>query len=181
MARISINLLPPEFITEEIKKSKFYKVQVIGVAIILAMAFLTSVTFALRILQSRNVADVQVRLVQAQQKVSDLKSTQAQLVLLKNRLIAINQYLGTPSKQSAMYGLIDSLIPPSILINAISIGKSGEVTLIASIPDSQTLDDLISKLTIKENNQDMVAETSIESLNRTRDGLYRISLKIKPK
>ena len=181
MARISINLLPKGFLTQELKSSKFYKVQAIGVAVILGMSFLVSLTVALRILQSNNIVPVQARLTQAEQRVSDLKSTQASLVLLKDRLEVINQYLGIPSKQTSMYDLIDRLVPSSVLINAITIDKSGEAVILASLPDSQTLDNLITSLTGSEGNQELVQEVSIESLNRARDGLYRISLRIKPK
>ena len=181
MARISINLLPTEFITQELKSGKFYKVQAIGVAVILGMIFLTSVTIALRILQSRNIVLVQARLVEAQQRVSDLKSTQASLVLLKDRLKVVNQYLGTPSKQTSMYDLIDKLVPSEVFINAIIVDRNGEVQVVASLPDSQTLDNLITSLTAKESNQDIIKEVGVGSLNRGRDGLYRISLKITPK
>ena len=181
MARISINLLPKGFLTQELQSSKFYKVQAIGVATVLGMSFLVSLTVALRILQSNNIVPVQARLTEAEQRVSDLKSTQASLVLLKDRLEVINQYLGIPSKQTSMYDLIDRLVPSSVLINAITIDKSGEAVILASLPDSQTLDNLITSLTGSGNNQELVKEVSIESLNRARDGLYRISLKIKPK
>ncbi len=180
MARISINLLPEGFLTQELKSSKFYKVQAIGVAIILGMSFLVSLTVALRILQSNNIVPIQARLTEAEQRVSDLKSIQASLVLLKDRLEVINQYLGIPSKQKSMYDLIDRLVPSSVLINAITIDKSGEAVILASLPDSESLDNLITSLTGSESNQELVKEVSIESLNRARDGLYRISLKIKP-
>lgn len=181
MARISINLLPTEFLTQKLKSSKFYKVQAIGVAIILGMSFLVSLTIALRILQSDNIVQVQARLTEADRRVSDLKSTQASLVLLKDRLEVINQYLRIPSKQTSMYNLIDKLVPSSVFINTIVVDRSGEVQVVASLSDSQTLDNLITSLTAKESNQDIIKEVSIESLNRARDGLYRISLKIKPK
>lgn len=181
MAKISINLLPVEFITEELKASKFYKIQTIGVAIILGMSFLVSLTVSLRILQSHNIVQVQTRLKDAEQKVTDLKSTQASLVLLKDRLKTINQYLGTASKQTSMYKLIDKLVPPSVLVNSVTIDGKGEVVLLALLPDSESLDNLISSLTTKESNEDLIKSVSIDSLNRGKDGAYRISLAIKPK
>lgn len=179
MARISINLLPSEFIVEELKAGKFYKIQAIGVAVILGMSLLSSLAIAFRILQSRNIVLVEARLVDAKKRVSDLKSTQVSLVLLKDRLKVINQYLGLPSKQTTMYGLIDKLIPPSISVNAVTVDRSGETVLVALVPDSGNLDKLIEGLTTKGG--DIVKEVSVESINRGRDGSYRVSLKIKPK
>ncbi|MBI2196745.1 hypothetical protein HYU45_04025 [Candidatus Daviesbacteria bacterium] len=181
MAKISINLLPPEIIALEIKKTKFYKIQFAGVAVILVLVFLASLTVALRILQSRNISEVQAKLSQTEQKVSDLKSTQASLLLLKNRLAVIDKYLGVPSKQSAVYELIDKLIPSTVAINAITIDKADEVVLLALVPDAGSLDRLVSNLTDKESNDGRIAQVSVESLNRGKDGFYRISFKIKSK
>lgn len=180
MARISINLLPPEIMTQELKRAKFFKVQFVGIAIVLTMVFLTSLTLALRILQSRSIAVIQATLAEEEQKVSDLKDTQASLLLLKNRLDVIGKYFGTSSQQSAMYKLQDKLIPTSVLINAITIDKTGGVTLLATVPDSLVLDNLISNLTIQETNEGKISQVSVETLNRGRDGFYRISFKIKP-
>lgn len=181
MARISINLLPPEIITRELKKANFYKIQFAGIVVILTMVFLASLTVALRILQSRNITVVQANLTQTQQRVSDLKDTQAALFLLKNRLTVIDQYLGVSSKQSSMYKLINKLVPSSVTINAMTIDKTGDVLLLALVPDPVSLDDLINELTAKENNEEKINQVGVESLNRGRDGYYRMSLKIKTK
>lgn len=179
--KISINLLPTEIIAQELKRAKFYKIQFIGVAIILVMIFLASLTVALRILQSHNITVVQAQLNQTEQKAVDLKDTQASLILLKNRLSIIDQYAGVSSKQAAMYSLLDKLIPQTVSINAITINKANETVLIALAPDATTLDILINNLTLKETNENLISKVSIESLNRGKDGNYRISLKISPK
>ncbi len=181
MAKISINLLPPEIIAKQLKKASFYKIQFAGIVVILTAIFLSSLTVALRILQSHNITVVQAKLSDTQQKISDLKDTQASLVLLKNRLVIIDQYLGVSSRQSLMYKLIDKLTPSSVVINEMNVDKEGKVVLLAFVPDSLSLDSLIDQLTIKENNEEKISQVAIESLNRGRDGYYRISLKIKPK
>lgn len=177
--KISINLLPPEVMAKELKKVKFYKIQSVGVAVILLMIFLSSLTLALQILQSHNIALYKAKLTQAEEKVSTLKGVQASLFLLQNRLTVINQYLGVSSKQSIAYQLIDKLIPPSVVISAVSVDRSGEVVFSALIPDSTSLNNLINNLTLKESNEGKISQVSLESLNRGRDGLYRISFKIK--
>ena len=180
MAKISINLLPPEIMAQEVKRAKFFKVQFAGIAIVLAMVFLASLTLALRILQSRSIAVIQATLAQEEQKVSDLKDTQASLFLLKNRLNVINQYFGTSSQQSSMYKLLDKLIPVSVLINAITVDKTGGIILLATVPDSLVLDNLVSNLTTQETNEGKISQVSVETLSRGQDDFYRISFKIKP-
>lgn len=176
--KISINLLPPETIAEERKKSRFYKIQFAGIAVILIMVFLASLTLALQILQNRNIAVARAQLSEEEQKVVGLKSTQASLLLLKNRLTVIDQYLGVPSKSSALYRLVDKLIPPSVVVNSINIDKTGEMVLSALVPDSVGLDDLLESLTAESDNENKISQVSIQSLGRGRDGQYRISFKV---
>lgn len=179
MTKISINLLPVEFTQAQVKRAKFYKIQTIGVAIVLLMIFLASVTLALRILQSRSIGQIQSQLTQSEGRVSDLKDRQISLLLLKNRLTVINQYLGTPSKQTSIFKLLDKLLPQSLLVSSFSVDKSGDASLSAVAPDTASLEILITNLTTKESSEGKISQVAIESLNRGRDGLYRLSLKIK--
>ncbi len=178
--KISINLLPPEDIAKEIQKAKFYKVQLIGIVIILTMIFLTSLTLVLRILQNHNISPYQSKVTAAEKRVSDLKNTQSYLMLLKDRLKVIDQYLGVPSKQSAIYQLVNKLTPQSVAIEAISVAPDGGVMFVALVSDNISLDNLINNLTYAESNENKISQVSVENLNRGRDGFYKISLKINP-
>lgn len=181
MAHISINLLPIEFKQEEAKRTKFYKVQIIGVAAILVTAALASLTVTLRILQSQNISQIQTRVRASEQKISELKDTQATLLLLKNRLTAINQYLGIPSKQVQMYQLINDLIPVAFSVTSLSVDKNGDISILAAAPDGASLDSFMTDLTADGNNQNAISQVSLDSISRGRDGIYRLSIKIKPK
>lgn len=175
---ISINLLPSEYLSEEIKSAKFYKIQTIGVSIILITIFLASLTVALRILQSSNISAVQSRLNESEGKILALKDRQSSLVLLKNRISAISQNLGVVSKQNSMYILLEELIPKGVSITSQAIDKEGNAQVAGLVSDSDTLDSLIFALTSTERNQGKISKVSIESLSRGRDGFFRISLKI---
>lgn len=179
--RISINLLPPETIANELKRAKFYKIQVIGVTIVLVMVFLASLTVGLRILQSSHITGIQTTLASEEQKITDLKDTQGTLIVLKDRLKVIDQYLGVASSQSSMYKLIDKLIPPAVAVSGINIDKTGGVVFSVLTTDSSILDALVSSLTDKEANEGKITQVSVESLNRGRDGYFRVSFKIKSK
>lgn len=178
--KIAINLLPIEFTQAEVKRAKFIKIQTIGVAAILLMVFLSSLSVTLRILQSQNIKSVQTQVSASEQKISNLKDKQISLLLIKNRLAVINQYLGNSSKQTAMFILLERLIPSSISINSAIIGKSGDISILALIPDSLTLDNMINNLTDKTQNEGQIRQVSIDSVSRGKDGVYRVSLNIKP-
>lgn len=181
MAQISINLLPQEFTAEEIKRSKFLKVQAFGVTIILILVFLASLTIALRVLQSQNIKQVQAQISGSEEKISDLKDRQASLFILKDRLTTINQYLGVSSKQATIYKLVSKLIPAQVAVSSETVDRGGEVLLVAVVPDATSLDNLIASLVNSQTNEDRVKEVSIENLSRGKDGIYRVSLKIRPK
>ncbi|OGE25510.1 hypothetical protein A3C26_02255 [Candidatus Daviesbacteria bacterium RIFCSPHIGHO2_02_FULL_39_12] len=181
MAKISIDLLPAEFKTEEIKRTRFYKISVFSVAVILLAVFLSSLTVALRILQSRRLAQIQTQMDQTEIRLSGLKNTQASLLLLKNRLAAIDQYLGNFSKQVQVYDLINELIPPGVAINGFSINQSGEVVFTATVSDGESVDQLIDNFILPQNNQGKIKQISMDAISRGRDGVYRLSLKIQPK
>lgn len=178
--KIAINLLPPEIKVQQLKQSRFYRIQTAGIAVILLMFFLSSLAIALRVLQNQNIKNYQVKFALAQQKVSDLKSAQASLFVLKNRLTVISQYAGVSSKQSSMYNLIDKLIPPVVVVNGLGVDQTGAILLSLSAADYQDLETLMNNLTLKENNQGKIKKVSVESLNRGKDNFYRIALKIQP-
>ena len=97
---------------------------------------------------------------------------------MKNRLATIDKYLGEPSIQSSMYTLLEKLIPQSVAVTALSVGLAGDTTIIAVVPDSTSLDNLMLNLLSSDRNVGKIKQVSIESLNRGRDGVYRLSLKI---
>lgn len=181
MARISINLLPVEFIQEEVKRSKFARLQTIGVAIILIMVFLASLTVALRILQTQNINRFQLKASLAEERINGLKEAQGSLILLKNRLGIISRYLGKSSKQTEVYQFIDSIIPPSVNVTSVSIDKSGDASMLFLARDIVSLDNFIGSLTNPGNNSGKISRVSIENINLGRDGIFRVNLKIKPK
>lgn len=181
MTKISINLLPAEMLVEKTKNTNFYKIQFLGVSVILVLIFLTSLTLALQILQNRNITTAQAKLKDSEERASGLVDTQTSLFILKNRLNVIGQYLGISSKQSSIYALLNKLIPSQATINAISVDKSGSAIILALLSDRENLELLLNNLADKEKNEDKFSEVGIDSLNRGKDGIFRISLKIKPK
>lgn len=176
--KITINLLPVEFIAEEIKKNKFVKIQKIGIGIVLLMIFLSFLTLSLRIFQSNNTKSAQITVANAESKVTAFSSKQAQLLLLKDRLVAINQYLGISSKQVDLYNLSASLIPPDVIVNTASVGSEGSVVISAVTTDPISIDRMISDFLNKEKNEGKINQVSLENISRGRDGTYRVSFTV---
>lgn len=180
MSKISINLLPPEFTQEEVKRGKFYKIQTISISIVLFLIFISVVTLSLRIFQSNRIKVLQTQASEAETRVSAQSLRQAQLVLLKNRLNTIKEYLGTSSKQAEMFNLVDSLLPAGVSVGNVSVGRGGSVLISALAQNAQVLDKLFADLLDQEKNESKIAKVSIEALNRGRDGIYRVSFTVAP-
>lgn len=174
-------MVPAEVTTREVKQAKFYKIQAAGVTIILVLTFLTSLTLALRILQSKSISLEKARVAQAEQQVSDLKGTQASLLLLKSRLGVIGQYLGVPSKQTSIYQLIERLIPAGSVVNTLAVDANGGMILTLQVPEAENLDNFVNNLTNQETNEGKITQVSIENLSRGRDNIFRVGLKIQQK
>ncbi|MBI2020286.1 hypothetical protein HYS94_02590 [Candidatus Daviesbacteria bacterium] len=176
---ININLLPQEFTFERSKKVRFFKIQALGVAILLFFIFLSSLTVALRILQSRNIDLVRTKLSAVEQRITSEIDKQGSVLLVKDRLNTINQFLGVSSEQASIYKLITSLIPAGVLVSNMSIDKNSDVTLQITVPDANSLDNLISSLLNTEKNEGKITKIDVENLSRAQGGIYRVGLKVK--
>ena len=179
MSLININLLPSEFILEEIKKARFSKIQSVGIAILLLVFFLSSLIVSLRILQSQKVKQVENEISGIEQRISSAKTKEDSLVSLKDRLSVIDKYSSTQSKQAMMYSFIEEIIPSGLTVSSLTIDQFGSVYLSLNIPDAEFIDTLINALTDPGQNNNKIKEVSIENLNRGRDGVYRIALRLK--
>lgn len=176
---ISINLLPIEFRAEEVKKAKFYKIQALGVVVILITIFFSSLTIALGILQSQSIKVAQTTVTQQESKVSDFKTTENSLFLLKNRLAAISQFEGKLSKQNETYQSLSQTLSAAVNITSLNIDRLGNALVVASLPDISMLDSSMDLLIDEE--QSKFKEVAIDSLSRGRDGVFRVSFKLTPK
>jgi len=177
----SINLLPISYKEFQKRESKFYKIQNISISLLLFLIFVTSITIALRIIQAQQINAAEGLLEQNNQKVSDLKPREASLFLLKDRLTNIDQITSLPSKQRSIYNLVSQLIPANLNLNFVSVDTNGDMLISIVAPNFASLDELLIVLTSKDKNEDSIAAVSLESFSRSRDGLYRASIKIKPR
>ena len=175
---ILINLLPQEFTKAQLEQAKYYKLRLVSIASLMMMVFLASITIALRVLQNSNLDQARFTLEAAEGKVSQYKQIEVSLVVLKDRLSNINQIIATSSKQNAMYSLINSLIPPTISIDSITVDRNGNTVLGLSTNDSEVLDDFITSLVDSSKNEFRITFVEVDSFSRSRESLYRAHLKV---
>ncbi len=178
---MDINLLPIGYTKLRKRDTKFYQVQTISIYLLLLLIFVTSITVALRFLQTQQIKAAEANLQEFNLQVSSLKSKEASLVILKDRLTTIDQISTVPSKQRSVYNLVNGLIPPNLTLSFVSVDRSGNMLLSIVAPNFSSLDGLLATLGSTQKNENKITSTSLESFSRSRDGLYRASLKIVPK
>lgn len=178
---MNINLLPLSYKQVQTQNSKFYKIQSASIYLLLTLIFLTSLTVAFRILQSQQIKAAEVSLQQFSTQVSSQKSKEAGLLILKNRLDAIDQISALPSRQRSLYNLVNQLIPPTLTLSFVSVDGNGNMTISLVAPNFSALDTLLGVLTSPGRSEGLIGKVSLESFSRSRDGLYRASLKIAAK
>lgn len=175
MERININLLPAEDALKQKKVRRFLLIQTVSTVLLLGLIFLTSSAFALRVLQGQNISKVQSLAQEEEARVGGFKDKETALFVLKNRLSAINNIVKTSGTQAAIYDLVVSDLPPSVVATSVSIDKVGNVIESLIVPDGRTLDNLLAKFL------NQAQKIEVESLSRGRDGIYRVNLKIQIK
>lgn len=177
---IKINLLPSEFLIAEREYQNFRKIQLICVLVILSLIFLSSMTIALRVLQSQRIVSANEQLDQLTSKITADKSKEAQLLILKNRIDLLQKISESPSKQKALYNLVNQLIPKEVLVSDMSVDNSGNIGLSLVVLQTGYFENMLDNLTSKEKNEGKIKTIEIETLTRTRDGVYRANIKVKP-
>lgn len=179
MKGISINLLPTENTLIQKKSLKAWRIKLFSIVFLLVMFFLSSLTITLRVLQAQTMTKLQISAQASEEEISNLRDRESTLVLLKDRLDQIEKIKALPSKQKDIYMLVVGKLF-SANVSAISIDNMGNLILSTTASDTTDLTKLLASLN-NEENFEKIAEVGVDSLSRGRDGVYRMSLKIKAK
>ena len=141
-------------------------------------SFFSSLTVALRVFQTQRVNAAQSQLEESTNRVSSFKETEAQLSILKNRLGTIGKLTETPSKQRQMYNLVTELLPPQMVLNSVTVDSTGSVSLSLIAANIDAVENLTDSLLDTEKNEGLINKVEVENLTRSRDGIFRVGLKV---
>lgn len=178
MAKLSINLLPVEYTQVYASTERFRKIQSTGIGILVLLIFLSTLTFVLNWLQNSNILQANTNLQAKERQVSQFKSQEESLVLLKDRLNTLQKISTTPSRSNAMYNLIATLMPASLIPTLIVTDTVGNISLTLITSNSTDVDNFVSDLVNPQRNNSLVEKVEVDNLSRGKDGVYRINLKI---
>lgn len=178
MINISINLLPKEILLQRQQNTKLRFLTVLSMGLLILLIFLSSATLAMRIAQNLEFRKASDNVVYAQEREASLKSKEAQLVFLKERLSLIDSFSQKDKKIKEMFNLVLNLIPLDIQISELSVDKTGNMVILLSTNNLFSLEKMTEDLGNKEKNSNLIKKISMEGLTRGKDGIFRFSLKI---
>ncbi len=175
-----INLLPPEIILFRKQSTRISFINKASIVVLLILIFLTSTTVVLRVLQNKNLQEVDNQIVFAQSKINSLKDREGYAIALKSRVSSIAS-IGENSKQTAIFNLVTSLAPVEVDTQSISVERNGLMVFSANSPSLSALQSFLTNLSSKEKNSDLISTVALESMSKGRDNIYRVSFRIVPK
>lgn len=175
---IKVNLLPLEVILLKRQGVKLIIINWLSIGVLVFLIFLTSIVLTLRISQRTDLTKAQNSLNYVQDQIGKQNTKEGELLMLKQRVDKIRSINSGDIKQRAVFNLITSLLPYSVLIHDFSVDKSGNTVLSLSSADINLLDGLITDLIDKEKNSDLVDKIRMDGLALGQDSLYRLNLKI---
>lgn len=175
---LNINLLPREVSEKQKKSAGLSLLNRMSVGLLIVMAFFAAVTLSIRLLQKINLESTSQNLALAQSKVGSLGEREVEVALIKEYLSSYKSLSTSDEKKKAVFSLVAFLAPSDILFNDISISRDGNTVVSASSSSLTSIDKLLSDLTNKEKNSDLIARVDIDGLTLGKDSVYRFGLKI---
>lgn len=178
MNTININLLPKAVVDQQKRGSGVRFLNKATVVILVVMAFFAAITLSVRLLQRFNLQTANQNLVLAESKLGGLNEREQQLALLKEYLSSYQTLSSSDEKKKAVFSLVAFLAPADVQFTDISISRDGNTVIGASTTSLASIDKLLSDLTNREKNADLIAKVDVEGLSLGKDFIYRFGLKI---
>lgn len=178
MTEIRVNLLPKEVVEKQRQSRGVTLLNRLSIGVLLVVAFFASITLSVRFLQSLNLKNASENLALAQSKVDQLNERESRLGLIKEYLKSYNSLATADEKKRAVFSLVAFLAPSDVQFSDITIGRDGSTLISASTTTLGSIDKLLSDLTDKTKNADLIAKVDVDGLSLGKDFVYRFSLKI---
>lgn len=171
-----INLLPVELQLAEFKKARGILIRNISIALISIVTVVSLVTLAINFALSIKVKEVLGKEEDLKSKLQVLAPKEGLILSLKQRLKKINELQTLPEKKAAAFNLVTNLLPDGVKIYVLDINEKDTVKISGEAQDLSSLQTLIDRLTIPEQNENKIPSSKLESLSQGGDGSLRFDL-----
>jgi hypothetical protein len=179
-AKGEINLLPPEFLYVNKHSKKEILANRLSVGVLAVVLFFTTILFTLNILQSSRLNELDQNMSVATSQVSALSREEGYVFILNDRLKSIRGQTSAFEKTD-LFNLAVAIAPSGLQVTLLSVDRVGNLTVSISTVSLEQFDRFLSDLLNREINSDMVSKVDVENFSKSRDGVFRVNLKIHKK
>jgi hypothetical protein len=164
MEKITINLLPEEFLVEKklgAKRSLYLRISII---VFVAALIITSSILLLRLTQSQTLQSLEGEVDGSKNNISGLKENETAVFMLKNRLDKITQLSSKESVPVQSYNLFSKIVPSGVNISSFSMIKENIITATIETSDTAILDKLFENLLDPSLNEGHITNVKLENI-----------------
>lgn len=176
MSKININLLPPELAMEHKRASKKLWVIRISSILIAVVALCGSLALAFGFIKAGEEQSLTNALEESKAAVSELKDNEGYLNLVKQKSTKIDSLSSQDAKVISSMNLINSLVPPGVVLQTISLDKNGDLIFGGQTDTLDGLRGLLGSLT--EEKKDYVNKVQVSSLNKSASSFFKFDLAV---
>ena len=166
MDRISINLLPSDLKENSQIKKKKKLINLISIFFLSGLIVLTLGLIIFSVLQNKKLTEEKLAVKNLENSLTNLKETEAAVVILKKRLSIISSIMNQPSPQTDSFLIITGLMPENLEVQTINIDQPNIVNIQGFAPNAETMQKFLDNLTDPTINEGKIAKTAISNLNR---------------
>jgi|SRR3972149_1262491 len=169
-----INLLPSEEKTAERIDLARKKLLFVSIAVLVFTAILTLATlvFFTRLVSARK--DMFAKVEGSTAQISNLKTTEELITVVKHKASTANQIISTRSNVSYVFEQLKQIIPQEVYFSDLRI-SSGKIVISGKAKSSKDMNGLIANLTSEEG-AIIVSDVTIDSLSSDETGAYTFAV-----
>lgn len=178
MAKLKINLLPPEIEAQRRQQAKKSTFLLLSIGFLMLVVAIAAVVLSLRLSQNLIFSQVNKDLTGAKNKISQPGYNQKEglLVTLKNRLDSIANINSQETYASYAFGLITSLTPLELRLNNVAIDNKGKVKLTTQTASIAALEAFFNNLVDPQQTSQKITAVNIDGVTKLGSGFYQADL-----
>lgn len=177
MAELNVNLLPTEILVGR-KSRGLSVVNKISIVVLGLLILISVATFYLTVSQSAQIKAANDKLAQSQNQLSQYKTTESNLVVLKQQLREIQNILATDSNRKMLFDNLITNLPQGVSITSVELDKNNNLTVGVSSTSLDTISSFLGNFTDDSKRLKQIKQVDLDLLNWGKDGVYKASLKV---
>lgn len=176
MAKLSINLLPPEIAKLRHQDKKRLLVNQISIGFLGLMILITIAVIGARLYENTAFRKQESQNEDVKGVISTYKKEETLAVSLKNRVDKITSLNSQSSVQSKAFLLITSLLPEGVTLSALTADSQNKVIFEGTTTNLKSFQDFFGRVNNPKDNQGYISTVKVDSITVNQEGEIRFSI-----